>query len=161
MLVIDPVAIDEVRLADRHVSDLASELPKGALLVVNDTRVLSARLFAKKPETGGKVEIFLVRSEGPGSYERAVEGGAPVIVEGEVWRALGKASKPLRFDQNLEVGDDLMVRILGRASDDGLLRVLLVSSMATAMRIRCTRSRSRSAEPQRRPLRARDAKVVR
>jgi len=133
LLVVDPRGPNEVGLEDKNIGDLADVLPRGALVVVNDTRVLPARLLARKPETGGKVEIFLVRPEGPGSYERPVEGGPPIVVEGEVWRALGKASKPLRFEQNLIVGegtgdDDLVVRILGRASDDGLLRVLLISS---------------------------------
>ena len=79
------------------VGDLASLLPVGALVVMNDTRVLRARLLAKKPETGGRVEIFLVRKVG----ERKVaigEGDAAEEREVEVWRALGKASKPLKFD---------------------------------------------------------------
>jgi S-adenosylmethionine:tRNA ribosyltransferase-isomerase len=138
MLVVDPRGPDEVTLEDRTIAELADVLPKGALVVVNDTRVLPARLLARKPETGGKVEIFLVRCEGPGSYERPVEGGSPVVVEGEVWRALGKASKPLRFDQNLIVGEgegDLVVRILGRADDDGLLRVLLMSTRSISAAI--------------------------
>ncbi len=129
LLVCDPRGPREVALTDGTIADLADVIPKNALVVVNDTRVLPARLLAKKPETGGKVEIFLVRPEGPGSYEKETPDG-PLVVQGEVWRALGKASKPLRFDRDLEVGDDLSLRILGRAEDDGLLRVLLVSHAA-------------------------------
>ncbi len=132
MLVVDPEGPTSVKLTDAAIVDLAEYVPERALVVVNDTRVLAARLLAKKPETGGKVEIFLVRREGPGSYTRPMPGegpeGEPIVVEGEVWRALGKASKPLKFDIDLEVSEDLSVRILGRAEDDGLLRVLLVSS---------------------------------
>ena len=128
LLVVDPTGPDNATLTDAAIVDLATVIPERALLVVNDTRVLAARLLAKKPDTGGKVEIFLVRKEGPGSIERAMPEGPPVVVEGEIWRALGKASKPLRFDRDLEVSDDLSVRILGRAEDDGLLRVLLMSS---------------------------------
>lgn len=128
LLVLDPAGPDDVTLSDAAIVDLASLIPPRALLVVNDTRVLAARLLAKKPDTGGKVEIFLVRREGPGSIERAMPDGEPVVVEGEIWRALGKASKPLRFDRDLEVSDDLSLRILGRAEDDGLLRVLLMSN---------------------------------
>jgi S-adenosylmethionine:tRNA ribosyltransferase-isomerase len=128
LLVVDPEGPTSVKLADAAIVDLASLVPERALIVVNDTRVLAARLLAKKPETGGKVEIFLVRREGPGSFERKMPEGDPIVVEGEVWRALGKASKPLKFDVDLEVAEDLSVRILGRAEDDGLLRVLLVSS---------------------------------
>ncbi|MFI5297105.1 MAG: tRNA preQ1(34) S-adenosylmethionine ribosyltransferase-isomerase QueA [Polyangiales bacterium] len=132
MLVVEPHGPFEVGLRDAAIVDLPRELPSNALLVVNDTQVIPARLFAKKPETGGKVEIFLVRREGPGFYERKVPGAdgeeTTLKIEGEVWRALGKSSKPLRFDQDLEVGEDLSARILGRSTDDGLLRVLLMST---------------------------------
>jgi S-adenosylmethionine:tRNA ribosyltransferase-isomerase len=127
LLVIDPRSPSDAELTDATIADLASLIPAGALVIVNDTRVLPARLLAKKPDTGGRVEIFLVRHEGPGSYERKIEGAEPIVVEGEIWRALGKSSKPLRFDKDLEVAEDLSVRILGRAEDDGLLRVLLTS----------------------------------
>jgi S-adenosylmethionine:tRNA ribosyltransferase-isomerase len=127
LLVVDPEGPQSAQLTDAMIVDLASLVPPRALIVVNDTRVLSARLLAKKPDTGGKVEIFLVRREGPGSYEREMPEGPPLVVEGEIWRALGKASKPLRFDKDLEVSEDLSLRILGRAEDDGLLRVLLIS----------------------------------
>ena len=131
LLVVDPIAEGDVHLLDAAVAELAEHLPAKSLVVVNDTRVLPARLFAKKPETGGKVEIFLVRHEGP--KPPPAEGEEPDdTIFGEVWRALGKASKPLRFDRDLVVGDDLSVRILGRAEDDGLLRVLLLSTKPIA-----------------------------
>src|SRR5262245_23268001 len=40
-------------------ADLPELLPPGALVVVNDARVVPARLFARKP-SGGKVEVLLV-----------------------------------------------------------------------------------------------------
>ncbi len=129
LLVVDPRAADDVALQDEVVEDLPRLLPQGALLVVNDTRVLPARLLAKKAETGGKVEIFLVRQEEPEppAGEDGVLEHEPPPEGAEHWRALGKSSKPLRFEQDLEVGEDLVVRILGRAEDDGLLRVRLSS----------------------------------
>ena len=45
----------------RVFSDLPNLLAKGDLLVVNDTRVLAARLFGVRPETKGVVEALLVR----------------------------------------------------------------------------------------------------
>jgi S-adenosylmethionine:tRNA ribosyltransferase-isomerase len=130
LLVVDPRAADDVALQDAVVEDLPSLLPQGALLVVNDTRVLPARLLAKKADTGGKVEIFLVRREendAPPAEEDGVLVHEPEPEGTELWRALGKSSKPLRFEQDLEVGEELSVRILGRAGDDGLLRVRLSS----------------------------------
>ena len=70
--------------ADSHrsIRDLPSLLPPGALLVVNDTRVIRARLHLRKP-TGGRVELLLV--------ERLEVDGTM-----EIWRCLGGASKPIR-----------------------------------------------------------------
>ena len=45
----------------RVVRDLPELLRRGDLLVVNDTRVMAARLFGRRPETGGEVECLLVR----------------------------------------------------------------------------------------------------
>ena len=45
----------------RLFSDLPTLLQRGDLLVVNDTRVMAARLFGARPETGGRVEALLVR----------------------------------------------------------------------------------------------------
>lgn len=45
----------------RTVHDLPELLRSGDLLVVNDTRVMAARIFGKRPETGGEVEALLVR----------------------------------------------------------------------------------------------------
>ncbi|MFN0147113.1 MAG: tRNA preQ1(34) S-adenosylmethionine ribosyltransferase-isomerase QueA [Dehalococcoidia bacterium] len=42
-------------------SELPELLQAGDLLVVNDTRVMAARLFGLRPETGGAVEALLVR----------------------------------------------------------------------------------------------------
>jgi S-adenosylmethionine:tRNA ribosyltransferase-isomerase len=105
-----------VELAHRRVSDLAELLPGGALLVVNDTRVVPARLLGKKADTGGAVELLLVRPD--------VAGGAP----GEAARylAMGRASKPLRPGVELTFeGGALTARIEGRDGEDGLFVVTL------------------------------------
>jgi S-adenosylmethionine:tRNA ribosyltransferase-isomerase len=112
-----------------RAADLPSLLPQGALVVVNDTRVIPARLLGRKRETGGRIEVLLVRRVGSSELEIA----AGDVRRAEVWRALGKASKPLKFGTDVEVlprGADggpasLVVRLLGRADDDGLLEVAL------------------------------------
>ena len=45
----------------RRFSDLPDLLLRGDLLVVNDTRVMGARLLGRRPDTGGAVEALLVR----------------------------------------------------------------------------------------------------
>src|ERR1700722_6740782 len=113
----------------RRVAALPELLPPGALVVVNDTRVIPARLLGRKRETGGRVEVLLVRRTGM----RELEIAPGEIRAAEVWRALGKASKPLKFGADVEVTPRgvetgpaaLVVRLLGRAEDDGLLEVAL------------------------------------
>ena len=48
-------------ISDRMFADLPEQLRRGDLLVFNDTRVLPARVIARKP-SGGRVELLL----GPG-----------------------------------------------------------------------------------------------
>jgi S-adenosylmethionine:tRNA ribosyltransferase-isomerase len=80
-------------IAHRSVRDLP-ELLAPSLIVVNDTRVIPARLFGHKP-SGGKVELLL--------YERLSPPGAR-----ERWLALGKASKGLREGDHVAIGDGAM-----------------------------------------------------
>jgi S-adenosylmethionine:tRNA ribosyltransferase-isomerase len=109
-----------------RVSELPDRFPPGALVVVNDTRVVSARLHGRKRDTGGRVELLLLRRVG----SRSLQTGADTR-DAEIWRALGKASKRLRFGSDVEVSprdapDDppaLFARLLGRADEDGLLEV--------------------------------------
>lgn len=49
------------RIEHRTFRDLAELLDPGDLLVVNDTRVMAARLFGHREDTGGSVEALLVR----------------------------------------------------------------------------------------------------
>src|SRR5574341_1398131 len=69
-----------------RVADLPRLLPEGALLVMNDTRVIPARLRGRKP-TGGRIELLLIRP-----CERVVEGTG----WRETWACLAASSKPLR-----------------------------------------------------------------
>lgn len=118
----------------RSIAELAELVPPDSLVVLNDTRVMPARLIAQK-ETGGRVEVFLVRRVAARAIE--VNGEARPA---EIWRALGKASKALRFGVDMRVlspgekpgpagpAGGLFVRLLGRSADDGLLEVALYTS---------------------------------
>jgi S-adenosylmethionine:tRNA ribosyltransferase-isomerase len=52
------------RIEDRRFADLVHLLAPGDLLVMNDTRVLPARVIGRKP-SGGRVELLLERVTGP------------------------------------------------------------------------------------------------
>ncbi len=88
--------------------EVVSKIPSNAVLVVNDTRVIRARLFGKKP-TGGAVELLLLAPHEDGT-----------------WLAMGKSSKPLRPGMDLSVEDE-RVQIVDKRTADGLL-VLRFSS---------------------------------
>src|SRR6266567_2471310 len=83
-------------IAEDMFCNLQDYLRPGDLLVMNDTRVIPARLFGRKP-TGGRVEIFLLRRL-TGVEER--------------WECLLGASKKFREGQNilLESGMTAVVR---------------------------------------------------
>ncbi len=78
-------------LAHHLFHELPSLLRSGDLLVLNDSRVIPARLYGRRADTGGRVELLLLRRESPG-----------------VWQCLGKPSRGLlpgtrlTFDQGLE-----------------------------------------------------------
>ncbi len=57
----------------RRFFEITKFLEKGDLLVLNDTRVIRARLFAKKA-TGGEVELFLLRDLGENRWEVLIRG---------------------------------------------------------------------------------------
>ncbi len=106
------MVLDRARGAITHdaVRSLPERVPAGALLVVNDTKVIPARLHGRKP-SGGRVEILLVR---------------PASGDARAWTAMGRASKPLRDGAVVRVGDGLEVRVEGRDAE-GLLRVTLLA----------------------------------
>ncbi|WP_035561422.1 S-adenosylmethionine:tRNA ribosyltransferase-isomerase [Hymenobacter sp. IS2118] len=51
-------------ITDKSFRELPQELPAGALLIFNDTRVVRARLLARRP-TGGQVELFCLEPVAP------------------------------------------------------------------------------------------------
>ena len=59
-------------LEDHSFADLPQLLQEGDLLVVNRTRVRAARLRGKKSETGGAVEVLLLRRADPDRWEALV-----------------------------------------------------------------------------------------
>ena len=63
------------KLEHRHFFDLPELLQAGDLLVLNDTRVLPARLFGRKP-SGGKIELLLLEERSPDVWDALLRAGA-------------------------------------------------------------------------------------
>ena len=76
---------------EQHLTfkDIASSIPAGALLVINDTRVLRARLFGKK-STGGVVELLLLEPHFLNDTANAENQNVDKAGQGETWLAMGK-----------------------------------------------------------------------
>ncbi len=62
------------QLVHRHVSELPHLLEPGDLLVVNDTKVMAARVPGIKKPTGTRVEVLFVKDLGEGRWEVMVKG---------------------------------------------------------------------------------------
>jgi S-adenosylmethionine:tRNA ribosyltransferase-isomerase len=88
---------------DRRFRDLPDHLSAGDLLVLNETRVLAARLVARRA-TGGEVEVLLTRDCGRGRWEALVRPGRRV-----------RAGDVLSFAPSLEA------RVLAQLADGGRL----------------------------------------
>ncbi len=58
----------------RHFRDIVEYLRPGDVLVANETRVIPARLMARKVPSGGKVELLLIAKRGPTRWEALVKG---------------------------------------------------------------------------------------
>jgi S-adenosylmethionine:tRNA ribosyltransferase-isomerase len=94
-------------LQDRHVRDLPALLQPGDLLVFNDTRVIPARLFGRKQETGGRVEILIERLQG--NHQAKAQLGV-------------SKSPPAGTRIALDAGGE--IEVLGRDGEFYLLRLL-------------------------------------
>lgn len=93
---------------DGATVDLPSLVQAGDIWVVNDTRVIPARLIGQKP-SGGKVEILLLEPTGTA----------------DVWTAWGKANKPLKEGDKVLFVDGFYAEVLSR--DGKCVEVKLVA----------------------------------
>ena len=74
--------------SDQHFDRIIDQLQPGDALVMNNTRVLPARLYGIKPETGGHVELLLLKN-----------------TQGDDWEVLAKPAKRLRVGAQISFGD--------------------------------------------------------
>ncbi len=74
--------------SDQHFDQIIDQLQPGDALVMNNTRVLPARLYGIKPETGGHVELLLLKN-----------------TQGDDWEVLAKPAKRLRVGSQISFGD--------------------------------------------------------
>ncbi len=97
----------------RIFSDLPDYVREGDLLVVNETRVLPARLNGVKDETGGAVEVLLLRER----YENA-------------WECLVKPGRRVKAGARLVFGDGAMTGLVVDQLDESGGRLVQFSPAA-------------------------------
>jgi S-adenosylmethionine:tRNA ribosyltransferase-isomerase len=114
--------------AHRRFTDLPQLLRAGDLLVLNDARVIPARLLGQKAGTGGRVELLVVRPAAA-TLTSAALGGAPESIE---WICLGQASKGLKPAQRLTFAGGLEAEVLG-ALGGGEYRVRFHAPSGTSL----------------------------
>ena len=98
------------RISHSHFLDLPEYLRPGDIIVANDSRVIPARLFGVK-ESGGKVELLLLKRLGERTWE-ALVGGKRLrqntvfrlnrsTIQGRISEVLAGARRVIEFDQPL------------------------------------------------------------
>ncbi|MGQ9411815.1 tRNA preQ1(34) S-adenosylmethionine ribosyltransferase-isomerase QueA [Streptococcus pluranimalium] len=100
LLVLDPVTKE---MTDTHFDHIIDQLNPGDALVMNNTRVLPARLYGEKPDTHGHVECLLLKN-----------------TSGDDWEVLAKPAKRLKVGSTVSFGDGrLMAEVIEELEHGG------------------------------------------
>ena len=92
----------ENTITHRHFRDIGEYLNPGDCLVVNDTKVIPARLLGVKADTGAAVEVLLRRNHGD-----------------NVWEALVRPGKKMRPGAVVSFGDGLLTGTVESVAEEG------------------------------------------
>ncbi len=99
MLVLDK---NNGNIEHKHFYDIIDFLEEGDCLVVNDSRVIPARIFGTKKETGANVEFLLLKQ-----------------ISGNKWETLCKPGKKAKAGAEFSFGDGIMNATVVEVKDDG------------------------------------------
>ncbi|MGX7419657.1 tRNA preQ1(34) S-adenosylmethionine ribosyltransferase-isomerase QueA [Carnobacterium gallinarum] len=89
-------------IEDQHFTDILAELNAGDALVMNDTRVLPARLYGTKPDTGGHLEVLLLKN-----------------TTGDQWETLVKPAKRAKVGTEILFGDGRLKAVVVEELEHG------------------------------------------
>ena len=87
-------------------SNIIDYLKKGDILVLNDTKVIPARLFGVKTETGATIEILLLKN-----------------ISGDKWECLVKPAKRVKLGTVISFGDGLLECECTKIGEEGIREV--------------------------------------
>ena len=118
MMVLDR---EKQSIEHKHFYDIIDYIDKDTLLVLNNTKVLPARLLGHK-DTGAKIEVFLLKPLGEKNSNS--------------WDVLIKPSKRIKPDMVIKISDELAVKAVKRLEENGEWQVeLLFDESANIMDI--------------------------
>ena len=100
-------------ISHNHFYDIVDLIEPNTLLVMNNTKVLPARLIGHK-DTGAKIEVFLLKQN------------SKMQDEHENWEVLIKPSKRVKPDTIIKISDELSVRAIKRLEENGEWLVELI-----------------------------------
>lgn len=101
------------KIEDRHFHDIVDYLKPGDLLVMNDTKVMPVRIYGHKKETGGKVELLLLkrlddnhwetmvkpgRKAKPGAVLEFTDSDDKVVLEGTIEKTIDNGLRVIAFE---------------------------------------------------------------
>ncbi|WP_142433572.1 tRNA preQ1(34) S-adenosylmethionine ribosyltransferase-isomerase QueA [Enterococcus mundtii] len=89
-------------MMDKHFHEIIEELNPGDALVMNNTRVLPARLYGEKVETGAHLEVLLLTN-----------------TEGDTWETLIKPAKRTKVGTEIIFGDGRLKAVVKEELDHG------------------------------------------
>ena len=85
-----------------HFYDIVDQLNEGDVLVLNRSRVIPARLYGKRADTGADVEILLLKR-----------------IDGDIWEALVKPGKKCKVGATIIFGEGLLRASITDITDEG------------------------------------------
>ena len=99
MMVLDKAAHT---IQHKHFYDIVDLINDDCVLILNDTKVIPARLFGEKEETGAKIEVFLLKEK-----------------ENHDWEVLIKPSKRVKTGTIINISPELIAIVKNELEDDG------------------------------------------
>lgn len=99
MLVLDK---NEQTIEHKHFFDITDYIDENSILVLNNTKVLPARLYGIKTETGAKIEILLLEEK-----------------QKNQWSCLIKPSKRVKENTLIDISNELKIKTIKKLEDDG------------------------------------------
>ncbi len=91
-----------------YFSNIIAELKSGDVLVLNDTKVIPARLIGSKEDTGAVIELLLLKELG-----------------NDIWECLSRPAKRLKEGTIIDFGNSLKAKVIQKL-DEGIVHVKLI-----------------------------------